>query len=583
MKSTLKRLWLFLVAAVMAFTAILAVGCSKKDCSVQHSYGDWEEVSAPTETSFGEKKHVCSVCGQEEHEQTPMLNSLSAAVSTPEAAKGCGVNISIEPFEFTNKRAKRNLQLEINPPSLNFVIKAISETTISVHGGYAYAGLNDEGYLYAYGKISFNQKTVLTDVKADENGVEQAPETTTEESLCRLSFLLKKNELYADKQVYLKDEAGEFTVSDAENSGKLHKTLAEILNEQDASLGMALQIVLENPEKLIKFANTDPRLFVNEVAAAFGMKAKAAQQRALSVLLKEVKTDGGFELVTRNGIFSSIANDINTLKINELIDKYCGAGTFAVIEKLPDMLDMKVGDLVAQLAAKGVTVEKISAFADKVVQFFLGDETATLKTTFGIDLETVVKTYENMTIGQLIAMLGATDDDETGGVGTAGVSTDQSPAPSVPGATDAATLAKIAQIKAKMTQTIEELKQATLPQLIAKNSDGEITESEIKRTISKAATAMDRGVSIKMTLDNQHVLTGFEISLSKELLALVGKVTKGTSSDGKTTVETQFTINTAFKLSVSFGAENAANKLDFNADEFVKSFALLPETDGGNS
>ena len=582
MKSTLKRLWLFLVAAVMAFTAILAVGCSKKDCSVQHSYGDWEEVSAPTETSFGDKKHVCSVCGQEEHEQTPMLNSLSAAVSTPEAAKGCGVNISIEPFEFTNKRAKRNLQLEINPPSLNFVIKAISETTISVHGGYAYAGLNDEGYLYAYGKISFNKKTVLTDVKADGNGGEQAPEATTEESLCRLSFLLKKNEVYADKQVYLKDEAGAFTVLDAENSGKLHKTLAEILSEQDASLSMALQNVLGNPEKLIKFANSDPRLFVNEVEAAFGMNAKAAQQRALSVLLKEVKTDGGFELVTRNGIFSSIANDINTLKINELIDKYCGAGTFAVIEKLPDMLDMKVGDLVAQLAAKGVTVEKISAFADKVVQFYLGDETATLKTAFGIDLETVVKTYENMTIGQLIAMLGATDDDETGGVGTAGVSTDQSPAPSVPGATDAATLAKIEKIKAKMTQTIEELKQATLPQLIAKNSDG-VTESEIKLTISAAATAMDRGVSIKMTLDNQHVLTGFEISLSKELLALVGEVTKGTSSDGNTTVETQFTINTAFKLSVSFGAENAANKLDFNADEFVKSFALLPETDGGNS
>lgn len=583
MKSTLKRLWLFLVAAVMAFTAFLAVGCSKKDCSVQHSYGDWEEVSAPTETSFGDKKHVCSVCGQEEHEQTPMLNSLSAAVNTPEAAKGSGVNISIEPFEFTNKRAKHNLQLDLNPPSLNLVIKAISETTISVHGGYAYAGLNDEGYLYAYGKISFNKKTVLTNVKADENGVEQAPESTTEESLCRLSFLLKKNEVYADKQVYLKDEAGEFTVSDAENSGKLHKTLAEILNEQDASLSMALQIVLENPEKLIKFANTDPRLFVNEVEAAFGMNAKAAQQRALSVLLKEVKTDGGFELVTRNGIFSSIANDINTLKINELIDKYCGAGTFAVIEKLPDMLDMKVGDLVAQLAAKGVTVEKISAFADKVVQFYLGDETATLKTTFGIDLEAVVKTYENMTIGQLIAMLGATDDGETDGFGTAGVSTDQSPAPSVPGAIDAATLAKIEKVKAKMTQTIDGLKQATLPQFIANNSDGEITESEIKLTISAAATVMDRGVSIKMTLDNQHVLTGFEISLSKELLALVGEVTKGTSSDGKTTVETQFTINTAFKLSVSFGAENAANKLDFNADEFVKSFALLPETDGGNS
>lgn len=81
MTTKLKKLWLFVASAVMAITAIFAVGCSKKDCSVQHSYGDWEEVSAPTETSFGDKKHVCSVCGQEEHEQTPMLNSLSAAVT----------------------------------------------------------------------------------------------------------------------------------------------------------------------------------------------------------------------------------------------------------------------------------------------------------------------------------------------------------------------------------------------------------------------------------------------------------------------------------------------------------------------
>ena len=591
MKSTLKRLWLFLVAAVMTFTTVLAVGCAQKDCGDQHSYGDWQEVSAPTETNYGDKKHVCSKCGAEEHEQIPMTDSLSAAVNTPEAAKGSGVNIEIESFEFTNKKAKHNLQLNLSPTSLDWVIRAVTETTVSVEGGYAYAGLNEEGYLYAYGKISYEKKTVETDVKSDGKGGEQEPETSTEETRRVLSFLFEKDEVYAEEKAFSKGSNGEFTVPDEKNSGKIHKTVTELLAGQDEALQLIAQIVVGNPEKLIAFANTDLRPFVNDVAAALGVNFEEAQQRALSILLKEVKTDGGYELKTRTGIFSSIANDINTLKINELIDKYCGAGTFAVIETLPDMLDMKVGDLVAQLAAKGVTVAKITAFADKIVQFYSGDATATLKTTLGIDLETIVKSYENVTIGQLIAgMIGTKDDDAIAGgsaaggfAGAAGVSVDQTPTLPVPGAIDAVTVAKIAQLKSKMAQAIAGLKEATLPQYIASATDGETTEDEIKLGVSGAALAMDRGVSIKVTLDNQRVLTGYEISLSKELLALAGEATKGTSSDGTTTVDTQFTINTAFKLTVSFGAENAANKADFNAEEFLKSFAQQPQTDGGNS
>lgn len=590
MKSTLKRLWLFLAAAVTAFTTILAVGCSDKDCGEQHSYGDWQEVSAPTETNYGDKKHVCSVCGAEEHAQIPMLDSLSGAVSTPEAAKGSGVNIEIEPFEFTYKKAERNLQLNLNPTSLDWVIKAAIEKTVSVGGGYAYAGLNEEGFLYAYGKVSYADKTVKEAVKSDGNGGEQDPERSTEETYFELSFLFEKDEVFADKKAFTKDDSGKFTVPDEKNTGKIHKKVSEILAEQDATLQLIAQSVLDNPEKLIAFANTDLRPFVNDVAAALGVSFDEAQQRALSLLLKEVKTDNGYELVTRTGIFSSVANDLNTLKINELIDKYCGYGTFAMIEKLPDMLDMKVGDLVAQLAEKGVTVAKITAFADKVIQFYSGDDTATLK-GLGIDLETVIKAYENVTIGQLIANIVPIDDVVSGGsagaaggsAGAAGMSAAQIPALPVPGEIDEATVAKIAQLKTKISQAIAALKESTLPQYIAEDSEGETTENEIKLGISGAAIAMDRGVSIKATLDNKRVLTGYEISLSKELLALAGEATKDTVSDGESTVETKFTINTAFKLTVSFGAENAANKTDFNAEEFLKSFAQQPQTDGGNS
>ena len=46
---------------------------------------------------------------------------------------------------------------------------------------------------------------------------------------------------------------------------------------------------------------------------------------------------------------------------------------------------------------------------------------------------------------------------------------------------------------------------------------------------------------------------------------------------------TSFRISTGLKLSVSCGAEKAAHKADFNAEEFVKLFPSQPETDGGNT
>ena len=54
----------------------------------------------------------------------------------------------------------------------------------------------------------------------------------------------------------------------------------------------------------------------------------------------------------------------------------------------------------------------------------------------------------------------------------------------------------------------------------------------------------------------------------------------GSSSDGTTTVKTGLKFGSAFKLSVAFGAENAANKTDFNAEGFLTNFPAQPETDG---
>ena len=67
------------------------------------------------------------------------------------------------------------------------------------------------------------------------------------------------------------------------------------------------------------------------------------------------------------------------------------------------------------------------------------------------------------------------------------------------------------------------------------------------------------------------------------MLATICEMSAEIETDGTTNVKTGFRISTGLKLSVSCGAENAAHKADFNAEEFVKLFPSQPETDGGNT
>ena len=97
------------------------------------------------------------------------------------------------------------------------------------------------------------------------------------------------------------------------------------------------------------------------------------------------------------------------------------------------------------------------------------------------------------------------------------------------------------------------------------------------------AAELDKGVSLKLTLNLDRTITGFEISLTKDLLATICEMSAEIETDGTTSVKTGFRFSTGLKLSVSCGAEKAAHKADFNAEEFVKLFPSQPETDGGNT
>ena len=675
MKATLKKLWLFLAAVVMAFATVFAVGCAKNDgdCSTAHSYGEWVVVKEATETEPGERKHTCTVCGNEETEAIPVLGSITAPVNAPEVLqKGNGVNIAIDPCEFTYKRVNKQPVLVSSPSlSTDWVIKSVIETKITLHGGYGYLGINDEGFLYAYGKVSFN-------LKADETFTE-TQKTESTETLHVSNLLFDNNCVYAIDEVYTKNaETGEFTVRDEEAGSTVQLTFEQILEDQDESVQQVLQILFGRTDDLLDYVNTDLRPFAEELANAFGLNRDEAQQRLLSMFLKESESGNGYLLEMRANAFTNLGNDICNLPLNQLIDKYCGAGTFAQIEKLPEALDVTVGRLMEQLAAKGITAEKITAFADKTIQFITDTPEASLEDFLKTDLVTYLKPYENVTLGELILQMtdsdgedydsaadtcmirlenfyrmekaniesdnfnfekdwaqfvqsyeeegydwvayidivksayqacnqdeyntyfgeGCTKEQNVMGMVNAFDNTQVSNEAKkeianrlnpyygksdeeIEAMKKAETDAKIAEMKTMISAGIAGVKDATLPQLIENASDGETTAAVIQIAINGLTPMLDQGVSLKVSLDSNRIVTGYDISLSKALLSLVCDMSASSSSDGTTEVNgLGLKCESDIKLSVAFGAENAENKADFNAEEFLKLFPSQPQTDG---
>ena len=685
MTTKLKKLWLFVASAVMAITAIFAVGCESKDgdgegnACATHTYGEWVIVKEPTETGKGLRKHTCTVCGNvEEEELQPLISAVTAAIKTPVMTKGTGIDLTIEPFTLTYTTADK--MSESGSDALKIILTRAQ--TIDCFGGYAYLGIGDDGLLYAYGKYSLHSVESVTTIATGKT-------ETTDNGVGEVSFLLEKDTFYLAMTVYEKDEAtGKYTVKNEDESMMTSGSIDAFLAEQDGWLQTAAQLILRNTEKFFGFIGTDLRPFAEKVAAAFGLDAEEAQMRVLSMIFSERKTDDGYVLTDKENLFLNFSNDVTTLKINALLDKYFGAGTYAKLEALPEILDWKVGDTMKLLAAKGITVEKIAAIADTATKLLTGDDTATLKDVTGLDLNEIIDSYKDVTLGELLAklsadeevdyeakaadllntlrsfyynlsqaadpygaetdgsdfeatynenwaqfkktypdtdwehyvalvqeayktkagdtayaqyfganctkkllvkgMMTALDDTDVFSAATVAIANELNPnygktEEEIAAEEKAALAEKVNAMKNTLQSILTAGKTYTLPELIEQATEKSVSAQMIKLGLNTLATELDKGISLKLTLNSDRTITGFEISLTKDLLATICEMSAEIETDGTTSVKTGFSISTGLKLSVSCGAENAAHKADFNAEEFVKLFPSQPETDGGNT
>lgn len=685
MTTKLKKLWLFVASAVMAITAIFAVGCESKDgegegnACATHTYGEWVIVKEPTETEKGLRKHTCSVCGNvEEEELQPLTSAVTAAIKAPAMTKGTGIDLTIEPFTLTYTTADK--MSESGSDALKIILKRAQ--TIDFFGGYAYLGIGDDGLLYAYGKYSIHSVESVTTIATGKT-------ETTDNGVGEVSFLLDKDTFYLAMTVYEKDEAtGKYTVKNEDESMMKSGSIDDFIAEQDGWLQTAAQLILHNTEKFFGFIGTDLRPFAEKVAAAFGLDAEEAQMRVLSMIFSERKTDDGYVLTDKENLFLNFSNDVTTLKINALLDKYFGAGTYAKLEALPEILDWKVGDTMTLLAAKGITVEKITAIADTATKLLTGDDTATLKDVTGLDLNEIIDSYKDVTLGELLAklsadeevdyeakaadllntlrsfyynlsqvadpygaetdgsnfeatynenwaqfkttypdtdwehyvalvqeayktkagdtayaqyfgadctkkllvigMMTALDDTDVFSAATVAIANELNPnygktEEEIAAEEKAALAEKVNAMKNTLQSILTAGKTYTLPELIEQATEKSVSAQVIKLALNTLAAELDKGVSLKLTLNSDRTITGFEISLTKDLLATICEMSAEIETDGTTSVKTGFRFSTGLKLSVSCGAENAAHKADFNAEEFVKLFPAQPETDGGNT
>ena len=276
MTSKLKKLWLFVASAVMALTAIFAVGCVSNDgegnACATHTYGEWVIVKEPTETEKGLRKHTCTVCGNVEEEELQTLTSVTAAIKSPAMTKGTGIDLAIEPFTLTYTSADKMSESGTDTAK----IVSTRTQTIDCRGGYVYLGIGDEGFLYAYGKLYLLSVESVTTIATGEK-------ETKDNGVGEIAFLFDKDTYYFAATVYERDETtGKYTVKNDDESIMKSGTIDDFLAEQDGWLQTAAQLILGNTEKFFGFIGTDLRPFAEKVAEAFGLDAEEAQKRALS-------------------------------------------------------------------------------------------------------------------------------------------------------------------------------------------------------------------------------------------------------------------------------------------------------------
>lgn len=572
-----------LSGAMTVFTAFSAAACDDKDSGSTthtHTYGAWVVTTEAGCETKGEKKRVCS-CGEEETEEITATGHDGGTI----ACLTCGKPYVSDEFlknyaaSFDLSETHTGVNVQLNPFSFEYEYDYDEETNVisivkaTLESGYAYFGFDGDGEILCYGKA------VLFAEEYERTGDAGEAQKTGEEKAVA-SFLLEGNHLYAAGEIFPKTGDDYTETPDAEESSYFSGNILDLIGQigggeepdyptdvpatdngntttlslQDMSgddtadgsdeaaqtaTEMLLNVLFNKTDDLIALLNDDLLPFLTQTATAYGINSEKQLAHMLALyydLAKETKGDG-YVLTNKANFYTTLIGDLEKLTVEKFADKYLGAGTFAMIEKLPDLFDVTLGEVFANLEAHGVTTAKINDLADKILALLEvkneSGEQATLKDY--IDLDTYKTLGKDTKIGTLIeaALQGA------------GAEID------------------LTSLKLMLRETIKTLKKSTIAQVIASAGDIGTDVSSVFAALKEEAAVMDGAISEKIHLSENGAFLYAEITLGKDavssLLAMTG-------------VNVTIDLKTDVTIVSVPGTENAENAADFGKEAFKQKF-----------
>lgn len=369
----LKQILLFVTCLMMFFCVALFAACGgDKNCN--HEYGDWKIEKEATCTEKGLKTRSCSKCNDVEAEEIPAGHKGTLYCTA------CNKTFVDDNFTsaFNNSfgTIKKNSGIEASISDIS-CYKKYNEYNLK--NFKAFAGLDSEGKLFAYGNVDFTGK------EGKNVGTISA------------QFVLKDNKIYYYTSMSGTVDTGEeYDIIDIAES---------ITDEIDSE-----KLKTEDVAKILNIVISNLPTFVNEDVSA--IKDKLTESVKTGMLITKIapldcivdlsEENGNYVLSKKPTVFSDFVDDFVNLKAMDFIKKYLGNEVAKLISDTPNLLSKKVSELLTDLAANGVTVDDVVALLDECAKIYSDDEYATFESLTEIDIVDKVDQYKNKTIVDII-------------------------------------------------------------------------------------------------------------------------------------------------------------------------------------
>lgn len=550
----MKKAASLILSSALAFSSLFtATACDSCD----HEYGAWKTTVAATCETDGEEKRVCSLCEEEETREIPATGHDNSTIACLDCGKTYVSDDFLQNFtESTTIERSSGVNIAFEPFSFSVTVGAEESQSVyatgDVQNGYAYFGLDADGFLLCYGKL-----TLVTN-----NYSEEGQNLTLEKTQKTVaSFLVEKDDLYASADFY--DKVGEDFSSTPNESGSLRFSgkIPELLKNLPSFFpsapygtsvydttqnttaatqlaGALVDLAFNRTDALLSFFGEDLIPFLEQAANAYGVNLTKKIAHFLSVSYDVKETQTGFEVTNKSNVYTEMLTSVKTLTLAKLLDRYVGPGTFAALENLPAFLDKTVGEIFTDLETHGVTTEILTALANKALLLLkvqYGGAQATLE-RYGIDLNQIKTAFADVKLSSLLKAsmqeIGLTYEQFTAYYN------------SVLALLKSNTLVQIMQLSGIPAQYINQ----ALAQLQASAA---LQDNLVKTTFVTDKTGKILSYSAKLNKDafNEY----FESTATAKANVAIG-------------------LNSDLAFSCTFGAANQDNATDFNAEAYKQSF-----------